>query len=1102
MGKLVALYGRDGAARMARIHREMIGGEGPRILIVPDQFTLQAERELIGGNDLPGAMQMEVLSPTRLMSRVFELSGRRDRAPITSQGRCMALRRVIDELDQPLAAFASVAGKTGFLAQMEAVITRMKACGILPQAVAQEAARRADTPLGDKLADTARLYQGLEDLLGDRFADSQDDLDELIARLPGNPWVGRARFWWAYFDVFTVKSCLLMAALARHSLGLTVSMALDPGARDEAVFQVDADNLTLLAEQAARQGVALESVAVPGEGGDRAPELAHLSRELYAQPCRVYPEAPGAIRVVRVATPYDEMTAVADAMVAAARGGMRWRDMALVCTDLDRHSATLAHVLASSGVACFVDRKRDVGSHPLARALVTLLDMAAGRLRAADVLDHIACGYTALSRDQAETLAAYARATGIGRDLWRKPFTRGEPERAAQAEAARQVLMGPVEDFLAAVKGSPPVAAVAAALFAYLEQVGAPALLEGELAQLEAEGLAESAAETAQIWNRVMAVLDQLVVLLGERHVPLADLSGLLQAGLEALQVGILPTAPDQVVVGNLKRSKLERVRALFVIGANDGLFPQIAEPAGLLAEGELAELAERGWRLSGAEAEDEARRDLYETLGKPTEQLYISYAAGGPEGEAMRPALLIGRLMRLFPQLTLSAPPQGARADHRGAAGSYPSLVAGLAAMRDGAGGSADLWQLYDGYAALPDYAEPLARLKDALLDTGAEQPLSRPRRAYPAPVQASVSRLESYAQCPYRHFVAYALKPELPREYALEGPDTGNLLHAALDNYAAELSRRGLTLASVDRAQSDAAMEAALAPVLEQYRFGLMRATRRLEHLSGQLGRVAKRAVWTLAGQARRSQAQPLGHEIVFGPGGTHPAITIELPSGERVYLRGRIDRADLLRLPEGDYVTVTDYKTGAPTLSPGEMYYGVKLQLLLYLAALTDLEGAAPAGLFYFHIDDPWVESLPGEQMEREIFRQLRLRGLVLQDAQVLRGLDALAETQADVLPVRFKKDGELAAGSSAVPAEVMAGLLARARALAARFMQEILSGATRAAPLKQGPRTACDWCDYRGICKFDPAFEAHRYRQLPELTMQELTEKLEEDAHGDA
>jgi ATP-dependent helicase/nuclease subunit B len=366
----------------------------------------------------------------------------------------------------------------------------------------------------------------------------------------------------------------------------------------------------------------------------------------------------------------------------------------------------------------------------------------------------------------------------------------------------------------------------------------------------------------------------------------------------------------------------------------------------------------------------------------------------------------------------------------------------------------------------------------------------------------------MEQFVSCPFAHFIRYGLKAKERKVFEVRAPDIGELLHNTILSFTESLAADNIDWRQLPKEDCIFRVDKVMEELLPVQGNGVLQSTFRYRYLATRLQRIARRAIWTLTEHLKQGEFEFLGHEITFGRNGCLPAIEIELLSGERIYLEGRIDRVDLLREDNTAYVKIIDYKTGEKQLSLSDIYSGLALQLIIYLAAVLDSEeilneGALKAaGIFYFKIDDPLVDTKDKiiEKIELEIARRLKMKGVVLQNVKLVQQMDRDIQGYSNILPVAVNKNGEFYSNSSVLMEEDFRALIVYAKNLVKQIGQEIMAGKISIEPVKKGRQTACAYCHYRSICHFDKLFAGNKFKNIYDMSNEEVMENIKRSPSG--
>jgi ATP-dependent helicase/nuclease subunit B len=636
-------------------------------------------------------------------------------------------------------------------------------------------------------------------------------------------------------------------------------------------------------------------------------------------------------------------------------------------------------------------------------------------------------------------------------------------------------------------------------------------LKDREIALLQ-DGFREEAREYAQIYSILIALLDEMVDLLGEEVMSGKEFAEILDAGFAEAKVGIIPPGIDQVQVGDIERSRLAHIKVLFFLGLNDGWVPARGEGGGIVSDMERELLQQSGISLAPSARENSyiQRFYLYQNLTKPEDRLYLSWCSSSGDGAAMRPSYLVATIGRLFPQMSVRKEEDAGSSITQVTSrkNGLLYLTKQLQEIRNGAQDPAWM-ELYGMYLQDEQYSSRVQELVRAAFIRGLHGQLSyqTSRELYGEVMTNSVTRLEQFAACAFAHFALYGLRLS-PRElYGVKAADLGIIFHRAMELFSRRLQSDGIDWREMKQEEQSALMEECVDAVAAEYGSGILHGSARAEYTICRVKRILCRAVWALHRQLQAGDFRPTGFEVSFADAGDLEAVNVRFGENGKIRLQGRIDRIDTAEKDDAVYVKIIDYKSGNTKFDPVSLYYGLQLQLVVYLNAALEMERRLhrnkeiiPAGIFYYHLDDPILEKeedASDELMQEKLLKKLRPDGILNGDHEVLRLLDRGISGDSLVIPAGLKKDGTLKATSSAVSTEQFGQLSGFVSRKMKRMAGQILEGCIDASPFEDRTGSACDYCDYSDVCGFDRKIPGMFRKRSADLSKAEVWEKLAEE-----
>lgn len=1122
------------------------------LLIVPEQASFQIERALIETPDIPAYTRCEVLSFQRLAYRVFAETGadpRRSDQTIGGLGRMMVLRRLIRRERGGLRLFGSVADKPGLISQVAGTLDELMREEVDPARLAEVAqAREPSDPLGAaKLADVARLYQAYLDYLIEDRIDPAQYLNLAAERLDACPFLSGAEVWVDGFAGFTRQEFHLLAELARRVASMEISMLVEPDAAAVESSEVSAVSysrfaraertLARLRTELQSRGIELETPVRLETRADRcryaAPELLQLEKNLFldgnAKDSGGHPIE--AIRLLEMADRRCEVQAAVAEIQRLAAQGMRYREMAIIVRDLNAYHDLISAAMRSCGIACFIDRRQPTTHHPLIELIRGLLAVAQDDCRLNSVRMTLKTGLLPLDAHEADLLENYLLAHGIaGHQRWSQEwaYTRFFKRRAEDGElsAAQQAVLSQVNQlrrkwlqvagpWIEATRQAPLNGRTwAGELFACLDRVDAGRRLEEWAEAAAANGQTEIADTHRQVWRDFTELLDEFVRALGSETMRIEEFRETMEAGLAEFNLGLAPATLDQVLVGQIERSRHPEIRAVLLLGFDEAHYPLRRSEDPLLGEAEREAMravnAEIGPSRNQKLADE--RMLAYIALTRAGERLWISYPRQEPDGKPLEPSAYLQDVLQAVPGLTVEkvADPQTSRLP--ASISRVNQLGAGLARefryrpqlTDDGEPAARALWNgLYEAARTRSDWQSDLRRALAGLrYDNGV---LSEPEligQLVDQPFSVSVSRLETFASCPFRHYADYFLRLQERVEAETNQVDLGLFCHAILEKLVFELAADKQRLAELEDDEITERVDRITKETLPVIAMDLMLEDARSEFLCdrsrGHLSRVTR---WQ-RDFARLGRFVPAAAEFAFGYRRRPDAVVrIKTPKGRDVLLRGKIDRVDVADLGDELLGMVIDYKRArSRQLNPAEVYHGLALQLVGYLIALKQsgdsLAGRPirPVAALYLPLLEPFKSVAHPDENKGKSYQ---CRGIL--DASALEVIDSSVRPGNDggskFVAAKLKNDGCPHSACDLAETQQISAVVSHVQRRMGELADAIMDGQIDIRPYRLNRRMPCTFCVYKPVCRYD--LEMVECRHLESMRRGDVLERLAEE-----
>lgn len=1149
-------FGASGAGKSTGLYREIIERSNKEpdtdfLIIVPDQFTMQTQKDVVKQHPDRAIMNIDVLSFGRLSHRVFEETGHGSFSVLDDVGKSLVLRHVSDMLGDKLPVIGRNMHKSGYLDEVKSTISEFMMYGIDDKAlsVLEEKSLRKGA-LNAKLKDLRLLYRSFLEYIDGRFITAEETLDILCKALPESALIKDSVIVFDGFTGFTPIQYRVIKELLSLCREVVFSVTISP---DEDPYADDykEQELFMLSKKTVRDLERLE-FEVQKEKGSNIPDfetyrklrhsevadifyreepvarlknnapLAFLEKALFRYNPEKFTGENNSIFMYQTTTPSEEirqtMIKIADLV---RKENYAYRDIALVCGSLDTYGDIITRQAQKFGIPVYVDTNVSLMLNPFIEYITSALNIVISGYRYEDVFHYMRSGMTGFDAGDTDLLENYVRALGIkGRKQWEDRFLRRMPRkfksRKPDLEQKDQMLLEKLDLMrekissdlkpLFDAKGG-TVKEITDALISVVEAGNLKEKLEEYRNTFEENGDLKKAKEYDQIYTRVMLLLEQMNALIGDEKLDMAEYKDVLSAGFGEISVGTIPQDVDRIIVGDIERTRLKEVRILFFVGVNDGNIPSNAGSGGILSDIDRQFLQDLGTDIEFAPSPRQQmyiqRLYLYMNLTKPTDKLFLSFAELGNDGKSLRQAYLIPKLRQMFENLEIERPMEN------GFEAQMVSIDDGMDAyselVREYASGRLSSLQEREMFTLRKVLSENkdnklVEKLTEAAFIHYESVPIAKAvaLALYGATLENSVSRLEKYASCAYAHFLQYGLTLNDRQEYSFEASDLGNVYHQVLEKYTGEIITKGIDWRELSKEKSDEILNRALTECVDAYGETILRSSAKNQHMIERIRKILTRTVDTLKYQITSSLFNPAYVEMSFQEAGSLDEINVALSEDEKknitekMKLKGKIDRVDLCNEGDQIYVKVMDFKSSEHKFNLAYLYYGLQLQLVMYMNVAVASEKkkhpgkeVIPAAILYYHVEDPMIEGKADtvtDDINKEIISELKMTGLVNDNTDIIRKLDTGFATKSDIIPVELKKDGTPSARSQTASSDEYEAISGFVNKKVKEFGRNILNGDISVNPYGDTKMQSCTYCDYKHICGFDERISGYRKRKL--------------------
>lgn len=1064
-------------------------------VIVPEQFTMQTQKILVEMHPQKGILNIDVLSFERLAYRVFEEVGGDTRKVLEETGKNMILQKMVQMNQKKLTYLKNQMKKSGYLDEVKSLISEFMQYEVHEEELDKMIEDASDKPLLQmKLKDVAVLYQAFRDYLSDHFMTTEEVLEVLAKEIPFSKKLKGSTVVLDGYTGFTPVQHTVIRELLQVCERVSVTVTMD--VREQLLAKGKPHELFYMSHKMIRSLSEFtkdmeEPIWIKPGSESRfaaAPALNFLEQNLFRYHRKTYEKEQDEVQIFQAGNPEREMEETARRISRLIREKeYRYGQIAVITGNLEEYGSIAHHVFEDAGIPFFVDEKHSVLMNPFVEYLRAALEMVVQGFSYESVFRYLRCGMSDLSRGEVDILENYVIALGIrGFRKWKEPWVRiyrgMDPAAIMEINEIRERFVEEIQELAEGFSGKKKtIGEYSRYLYDFIVKSHVQEKLKQQELTFKEQGDRAMEKEYAQIYGIVMELLDKMVSILGEETVAPEEFRQLLETGMTQAKVALIPPGVDQVLIGDMERTRLKDIRALFFVGVNEGCIPKNTESGGLLTEMDRDFLGGQGIELAPGPKElmNMQRFYLYLNLTKPCEKLSLSYSQSNGKGEAVGPAFLIRTIQMLFPKIRTerAEEPEDELKLLETPNTSVGYLLENLT-NEEKRKENPLFSELYSWYLNSPKYRTVAQKLTDAAF---LRKPVDQISKSVAKALYGEISpngatRLERFSACAFAHFLKYGLEVTERAEYEFRAMDMGNIIHQALEDFAKELRDKQMEWSELKDDERDAIADACLNKVAADYGNTILQSSARNHYMIERTRRILRRTVWALQEQLKNGKFRPEGFEVSIGG--------------------GRIDRLDVMKEDNKVYVKIIDYKTGNTSFDLVSIYYGLQMQLVVYMDAAMQAEQRKhpdcqirPAGIFYYNVKDPMLQKEMEEDLDEldpEIFKKLKMNGLVMEDRDVIESLDRTTIS----LPLSYTTKGALRKGSSVASETEFELLDAYVKKKITDIRESILDGNAEVSPYEMGNRNACTYCPYQGTCGFDRKIPGYEFRRLKQFADEEI------------
>lgn len=1085
---LKLIYGRTGTGKSTTIFNQIKNNlnKGEKgYIITPEQFSFSAEKNLLNVIGKGSVINAEVITFNRMAERISqEISGNKEVA-LTKSGKAMLIYSILENQKNDLTFLKNSENNIELLMQ---TIKEFKKHGISTEDVKDLENNIDNVLLKTKLNDINKIYTKYEENIENRFIDEEDKLTKLARRLDESKVFDNSYIYIDEFSGFTKQEYDIIKILLKKAKRITVAFCMDDlniGKSETDIFYSNKNTWLKLVQISNEIGVEVEEpIFCEVNNKFKNEELKHLEDNLYNVTYKKYKNVPQNIKIKLTENPYSQIEEVAKEITKLVRDdGFKYKDIAIITNEIQDISSTVKAILKeTNNIPVFIDEKEDLNKNQIIKYILAILEIFSTNWSYESVMSYLKCGMLDVEENNLYEFENYTSKWGVRGNKWYKEDWNFEEENPNEL---RKKIVEPLLALKDKFNKSKTALNIGKVLYEFLEENDIYNKIQEKIIILEQAGELIIAKNYKQSFEDLLDVIDEIIKIYQDDKMSFTRFRELLKVGLSYKELGNIPEVLDQVILGNTERTRNNKIKVAFIIGVNDGAFPMASKSEGFLNDSEREILKSMGKEIAKGTLEllYDDQFSTYKALTTPSEKLYLFYTSTDKESKALRPSTIITKIKRIFPKIEETSSIFNNNSEITTKQGTFNEL---LKMMRKALNGEEidDIWyEIYDYFSNDSKWKEKLENAEKALYYTNAPKKVSGEniKRLYGDILKTSISKLETFSRCPYSFLLKYGLNLKEKEEYKIETIDTGSFMHDIIDTFFKNIN----DVSTLEYSDIPGIVNKIIEEKLELKRNYMFTSSPKFIVLTNRLKTLITKSIEYIVYQIKNSKFEVLSNELEF------------TKQVDNVEISGKIDRVDISK--DGEYLRIIDYKSSSKNINLNDVFSGIQLQLLTYMDIIAEKQNKKPAGVLYFNLLEPIINSskdMTNEEIENKIRNEFKMKGLIVADVKVAKMMDKnLEKGQSDIIPAYIDKDGNISSSrSSAISKDEFDKLRLKIRKIIKNISQEILSGNIEIKPAydKKTKTDACKYCEFKSICSFNS--KTNCYRNIENRAKEELLNSI--------
>ena len=1110
---LQIVYGRAGTGKSEYCYNEIaqnLKKEDKIIIITPEQFSFTAEKKLMDSIKNSSVLNVEVVTLSRMAYRVIQETGGNIQS-LTKCGKAMLIYSILNEQKNNL----KFLGKTDENIEiLENSITELKKHGIKLEQLRNEIEKQQDNYLKNKLEDIYNIYEKFENHINGKYIDETDLLSILAEKIDQTDMLKDNIIYIDEFVGFTSQEYEIIKKLLKIAKKVTITICTYDLSNlknaDTDIFYSNQITVNKILEIAKENNIKIEEVHLEETYRFKSEELKHLEKYLYENRYIKYEKQVKDIQLFLAKNQYSEIEQVAKKILKLVREeGYRYKDISIITKNIDTYSSLARAIFNKYDIPIFIDENRDLNQNIIIQFVLSILEIYTKNWSFESVINYIKTGFLEIEQDDIFKFENYCLKWGIKQNKWKKEFIYGSNDEKQKTETTRmeelrKQIINPLVELKTEIDKNKTAENISKLIYQFLIKQKIEDKVNLKIEELKKLGQIDLINEYVSSIQTIIELLDEIVLVFKKDNITIDKYVQIFKVGLKNKKLTKIPGTQDQVIMGDVDRSRSHKVKTIFIIGINDGIFPSINKDEGFLNDEDREILKKDGIELAKGTIENlyEDNFNIYKTFSTAEEKLYLSYCSSDMQGKSLRPSMLISKIKKMYPEIKEESDVSESHDDILNK--KTEELIKNISKLKENEDIEKIWYYIYNYYSENIEWQEKLKQNLKGLEYSNIPEKIEKGNidKLYGNTLQTSISKLEQYKRCPFSYFLQYGLKIKEREELKVKSLNTGTFIHEVVDGFFEEIKKEQIEIGQVTEEKLSEIIDKIIDSKLNENKNYIFTSTAKYRALVARLKKIIKKALKYIIETLVQSRFEVFGTELEFNEKGKYKPIKLILDNGKNVEITGKIDRIDTVQGEDGKYLRIIDYKSSIKNIDLNEVYAGLQIQLLTYLDAVCKEEDIMPAGILYFSMIEQMIKAdkrMKLEEIEDKIRTNFKMKGLILADVKVVKLHDKnLEKGFSKLVPAYIDKYGNLSSNwTSGVTKEQFEDLQKYMYKIIKQIAKEMLEGNIELKPFYKNKKTPCSYCDYKSICSFNMGGCENKYNYIDKKSKEEILAKIKNE-----